>query len=118
MVQVGRFFQIVLAFPEYMNFIMNSFLRYTAVQNHPYSISRIILFTKDCKFREYQNSKAETYLRFHIGYELILTLEMKKNNNDISRMTVIPVIFSSSPNLFKEICTYGKFSLFLFLRHA
>ena len=56
MVQVGRFFQIVLAFPEYMNFIMNSFLRYTAVQNHPYSISRIILFTKDCKFREYQNT--------------------------------------------------------------
>ena len=52
-------------------------------------------------------------LRLHIGSQLILTLEMKKNNNDISRMTVIPVIFSSSPNLFKEICIW-KFFFTLF----
>ena len=51
-------------------------------------------------------------MRLHIGSELILTLEMKKNNNDISRMTVIPVIFSSSPNLFKEICIWKIFFIF------
>ena len=53
-------------------------------------------------------------MRLQIGSELVLTLEMKKNNNDISRMTVIPVIFSSSPNLFKEICIWKIFFIFFY----
>ena len=40
MVQVGWFFQIILAFPEYINVIITSFLRYRAIQNQQYTINQ------------------------------------------------------------------------------